>query len=29
VVGRPIRASESPIEAAQKVLHEIETAISE
>lgn len=29
VVGRPIRASESPIEAAQKVLNEIETAISE
>ena len=29
VVGRPIRASESPIEAAQKVLDEIERAISE
>jgi orotidine-5'-phosphate decarboxylase len=29
VVGRPIRASKNPIEAAQKVLDEIETAISE
>ena len=29
VVGRPIRAAEKPIEAAKKVLDEIETAISE
>ena len=29
VVGRPIRAAEKPIEAAKKVLGEIETAISE
>jgi orotidine-5'-phosphate decarboxylase len=29
VVGRPIRASKDPIEAAQKVLDEIETAISD
>jgi len=28
VVGRPIRASENPVEAAQKVLNEIETALS-